>query len=99
MGAEEVWLAVIWRAVADFVLYEDSLKLADRRLHREAEQWLFSDELSHLSNSLKNICLITDSDMPTVRLLAAMLTPEDVYRLGRWVSDALHTRSDSGRGR
>jgi hypothetical protein len=85
-----LWLRVWWRAVCDYVLYQDSAVRRQRRLADEAATWLFEDgcscdkeECGDARLSFSSFCSMFNRNPVTVRRWLLTLTPADVGRMGR----------------
>ena len=75
-----LWAAVVRRAAVDYVLYKEHETTKLRKIGKDAEQWIFSDETDALS-SFESVCDILDLDSSLVRSKIMKLGEEDARRL------------------
>ena len=85
-----LWLRVWWRAVCDYVLYQNSDKRKYQRLSTEAAEWLFDEGCGCVEESCKDsrlsfaeFCRMFNRNPVTVRRWIMSLTPTDIGRMGR----------------
>lgn len=79
LSLKVLWVKVIIRAAADYVLYRDSKNLKMKRWAMDAKRWLF--EPSDLFNSLESICYHFDLDISKVRKFAKELTRDKIQKM------------------
>lgn len=87
-------MAIVRRAVWDFVLYKDVKAKEDPLLHEvgvDASEWLHWDGKEPFgedgSYSFLYICDVLDLDAARVRRIAARLTREDISRLNNNIKE------------
>ena len=82
-----LWVRVWWRAVCDFVLYQDAKTPERKQRAHEASAWLFgeSDEVADVPGALsfEDFCAMFTKDPPTIRRWILNLDPGDICRIGR----------------
>jgi hypothetical protein len=87
-------VAIIRRAVWDYVLYKDVKKRVDPVLHEigvDAARWLFWDGEEEVDGegrySFMHICSTLDLDPRKIRDIAAKLNREDIQRLNNNIKE------------
>jgi hypothetical protein len=87
-------IAIIRRAVWDYVLYQDVKKKDDPVLHEigvEAAEWLFWDGREETDGdgryTFRHICDLLELDPVRIRQAAAVMTRDDIARLNNNIKD------------
>ncbi|MGA1354637.1 MAG: hypothetical protein ACO32I_07700 [Candidatus Limnocylindrus sp.] len=87
-------VAIIRRAVWDFVLYKDAKRTKDPVLHEigvDAAGWLFWDGQEECDSegryTFLHICSILGLDPRRIREIAARLTRDDIQRLNNGIKE------------
>ena len=75
-----LWIAVLWRGIADWVLYRNARDPRVRRIWADANSWLFK-ERSKGVGSFHMICLLLDREKRTMRKQIRALTEDDIERI------------------
>lgn len=92
--AHRLLIAIIRRAVWDYVLYQKVKKKVDPVLHEvgvDAARWLFWDGEEETDEAgrytFRHICDTLDLDPAKVRSIAARLTRDDIQRLNNNIKE------------
>ncbi len=87
-------VAIIRRAVWDYVLYKDVKQKEDPALHEvgvDAARWLFWDGEEEIDDegrySFRHICATLDLDPRKIRGISAKLTRADIQRLNNNIKE------------
>ena len=90
-GAQKLLVAVVRRAVSDFVLHTNSDKAEMRGHAEDARRWLLTDDGDDLDEdgrySFSYACEMLGLDLGTVRARLTRLRPEDIRRLESKLKD------------
>lgn len=78
---QRLLLAVLRRAVWDYVLYRESVDTAKHQLSVEAQEWLFSDVDEWMSFMF--ICKSLDINPSRIRRYADIITRKEIENVGR----------------
>jgi hypothetical protein len=92
--AQRLLIAIVRRAVWDYVLYKDLKKREDPVLHEigvDAAGWLFWDGTEECDeegrHTFLHICELLDLEPQKIRAIASRLTREDIQKLNNNIKE------------